>query len=58
MLQRNVFTGAATFVVALTFAGIASAQTCATLPSHAKLKAALEDPYRERLINILREESA
>src|SRR5678815_3781578 len=41
MLQRNVFTGAATFVVALTFAGIASAQTCATLPSHAKLKAAL-----------------
>lgn len=41
MLQRNVFTGAATFVVALTFAGAANAQTCATLPNHAKLKAAL-----------------
>jgi len=41
MLLRNMF-GAATFVVALTFtAGAASAQTCATLPDHAKLKAAL-----------------
>ena len=42
MLQRNLFTGAATFVVALTsFAGAASAQTCATLPDYTKLKAAL-----------------
>jgi uncharacterized protein GlcG (DUF336 family) len=42
MLQRNLFTGGATFVVAMTFvAGAASAQTCATLPDHAKLKAAL-----------------
>jgi uncharacterized protein GlcG (DUF336 family) len=42
MLQRNLFTGAATFVVALTcIAGAASAQTCATLPNHAALKAAL-----------------
>jgi uncharacterized protein GlcG (DUF336 family) len=42
MLQRNLFTAAATFVVALTCtAGTASAQTCATLPSYAKLKAAL-----------------
>jgi uncharacterized protein GlcG (DUF336 family) len=47
MLLRNVFTGAATFVVALTsIAGTASAQTasergCAALPDFAKLKAAL-----------------
>jgi uncharacterized protein GlcG (DUF336 family) len=42
MLQRNLFTGTATLVVALTcIAGSASAQTCATLPSQAKLKAAL-----------------
>jgi uncharacterized protein GlcG (DUF336 family) len=42
MLQRNVFTGGATFVVALTFiAGSASAQTCATLPAQPALKAAL-----------------
>src|ERR1051326_1577791 len=41
MLQSNLFTGAATFVVALTCIGSASAQTCATLPDHAKLKAAL-----------------
>src|ERR1051325_9739104 len=41
MLQRNLFTGAGTFVVALTCIGSASAQTCATLPDHAKLKAAL-----------------
>src|SRR6476469_4363736 len=47
MLQRNLFTGAATFVVALTsFAGAANAQTasaqgCARLPDFAKLKAAL-----------------
>src|SRR6478735_5955159 len=42
MLQRNLFTGAATIVVALTsFAGAASAQTCATLPDYTKLKAAL-----------------
>jgi uncharacterized protein GlcG (DUF336 family) len=47
MLQRNLFTGAATFVVALTsFAGAAKAQTasaqgCARLPDFAKLKAAL-----------------
>src|SRR4029078_5152201 len=42
MLQRNLFTGAATFVVALTsFAGAASAQTCAALPDYTKLKAAL-----------------
>jgi len=42
MSQRNLFTGAATFVAALiSTAGAASAQTCATLPDHAKLKAAL-----------------
>jgi uncharacterized protein GlcG (DUF336 family) len=42
MLQRNLFTGFATVVVALTCtAGAASAQTCATLPGYAKLKAAL-----------------
>ena len=42
MLQRNLFTGAATFVVALiSFAGAVSAQTCATLPDYAKLKTAL-----------------
>jgi uncharacterized protein GlcG (DUF336 family) len=46
MLQRNSFrnllTGPAIFVVALTCtAGAASAQTCAALPDHAKLKAAL-----------------
>src|ERR1700687_1490243 len=42
MLQRNSLTGAATFVVALVCtAGAVSAQTCATLPDHAKLKAAL-----------------
>ena len=46
MLQRNLFrnllTGAATFVVALSCnTGTASAQTCATLPTYAKLKAAL-----------------
>jgi uncharacterized protein GlcG (DUF336 family) len=42
MLQRNSLTIAATFVVALTCtAGAANAQTCATLPSYAKLKAAL-----------------
>src|SRR5579862_5369755 len=46
MLQRNLFwnlvMGPATFVVALTCAaGAASAQTCATLPGYAKLKAAL-----------------
>jgi uncharacterized protein GlcG (DUF336 family) len=41
-LFRNLFIGPATFVVALTCtAGAASAQTCATLPDHAKLKAAL-----------------
>jgi uncharacterized protein GlcG (DUF336 family) len=41
MSQRKLFTGA-TFVVALAItAGAASAQTCATLPDHAKLKAAL-----------------
>ena len=42
MSQRNLFTGAATLVAALiSTAGAASAQTCATLPDHAKLKAAL-----------------
>lgn len=42
MLLGNLFSGAATLVVAWTcVAGSASAQTCATLPDHAKLKAAL-----------------
>ena len=42
MMQRISFTGTATFVVALVCtAGAARAQTCATLPDHAKLKAAL-----------------
>ena len=42
MSHRNLLTGAATFVaVLISTAGAASAQTCATLPDHAKLKAAL-----------------
>ena len=42
MLQRNFFIGAATFVVALACTvESADAQTCATLPDYAKLKAAL-----------------
>src|SRR5689334_9885324 len=41
MLHRNFFTGTATLVVALTWTTAASAQTCASLPDHAKLKAAL-----------------
>jgi hypothetical protein len=41
-MHRNLFTGGATFVVALSFiAGAASAQTCATLPAQPALKAAL-----------------
>jgi len=48
MLQRNLFTGAATFVVALTsFAGAASAQTCATLPDYNTLKTALAQATKD-----------
>lgn len=42
MLQRSVFAQMTSLAVALIgIAGAASAQTCATLPDHAKLKAAL-----------------
>src|SRR5690242_16975 len=42
MLQRNSFTGASALILAMASgAGLASAQTCATLPDQAKLKAAL-----------------
>jgi uncharacterized protein GlcG (DUF336 family) len=52
MLQRNLFrnllTGPATFLVAITCtAGAASAQTCATLPDHAHLKAALTQATKD-----------
>src|SRR5579862_8749216 len=47
-LFRNLLAGPATFVVALTCTvGAANAQTCATLPGYAKLKAAIVAATKE-----------